>query len=1481
MFLKHSKKIFALILALMMLCTSFSQITFAKKDVNTTEAMIKAIHTRKRPINQKRVLSKSINAKRAKSDAKSMNESVRLVVELDEAPLVMQEKGAKVLANTRKTKDALNKIKKSEDNVKALMRKAKIDFKELYSLNTFVSGFSIYTKRKNIAAIEKIKGVKRVHISEKYTLPKTNKGDKPQMYASLSMISAPNVWASKKYKGEGQVVAVLDTGFDMNNLESFRLDDYAKKEIALTKNKVNELKEKYGLKGKYICEKIPYVYNYHDETADLDALQDRYGSRHGLHVAGTIGANEADDYKNANNLAKTPIKGVAPNAQLIIMKVFSTSLTDLSTYSDAQCKAIEDAYKLGADVMNLSLGSPAGFITDDDIVQVAMQNAIKAGCLVAVANGNEGTSYFDADGAMKALEGNPDYGMAGSPATGWATTSVAAITNTKYLVCSLGSNNDKIKNIKYTWGSEITPENYTFNKFVYANKGKASDINKIEPEKIKDALVLVDRGECTFNEKASNARDAGAKGVIVINTDDEPMTMVGFNDVNFPAVIVGNTDGKKILKYIDDSGLSISFNKEMSVQDNPKAGQMADFTSWGPTPDLTMKPEITAPGADIYSIDQDYKYQVMSGTSMATPHVAGAAAIVMQFIKDRDSVFYEEAKDASKREALTKTLLMNTAIPQKDEETYYPVRRQGAGLIDLANLMKAKATVKATGKNDRMLDAKAELKSFADKEFTIDYTLKNYSDEDIAYTLEPAMLTEKFVNDKDFGSVSTETDRDMNFSIDKKSVIAKASSTIKFSVKFNFANDDINLNNYVEGFLRFVPEDTEKDATLTVPYLGFYGDWSKPRLFDVFSHEWSDDLKPNILNKDTNDAMGDVFDFTEESDEAVGVDNKVNSFEYKGKMTYITNHDSSEQIKIRFGLLRNTEYIKARIEDASNKILMDNLIDLSYFAKSRLAENGGENWISLFKEDFAENDFAKVILKGKLNTEKENIQEVSVPIYFDDNKPIIKLAEIISKGDAKYVKLSVSDDIGIDTIGVQQVKETGKDDDGEPIYNNHKYNEVSGLYYGNTDFYTEDEARVTEQDEKVTKSLEKLKDSKKLNTVYVKVDDICDIEKLCVYVKDIAGNWAEEKVLDTNYKSNETVKLKLIGESAAFWTETTSSDKSKWNDNIYNIQKGSYGEVQIQLPDNDKEYAIGSAIINGEEYADKFEYDQDARLYYMPYRFEDDTTFTSRIYEVKPADAKGLPQGNGYPSIYLTQPENAWTVSENGPLNDQGDAPEIEDGKLNVIGAVAFTDKSDLAKLTLRIIDDVNKKVLAEKDITNEVKLEQTGEISNADGVIYDGLALVFKTSIDMVKGYSNLKLQVEAENKSGKKTITAATIAVDESPATFNYTIDKRGIASDKATIKYTLADDNKSTEIIIDRVTNDDKNEFIETVYRKLYDKFDIDRLDAVRYINKDKFTVKLKPGYNKFKVSISEVGTARVNEKYIIIYRLDPSIKLKKLK
>lgn len=112
---------------------------------------------------------------------------------------------------------------------------------------------------------------------------------------------------------------------------------------------------------------------------------------------------------------------------------------------------------------------------------------------------------------------------------------------------------------------------------------------------------------------------------------------------------------------------------------------MSDFSSWGIPGSLELKPEITAPGGNIYSLQNGGGYQNMSGTSMASPQVAGMAAVVAQYVRANKLT----EKTGLTARALAQSLLMSTAVPMyqdygEGKYGYYSVMQQGAGLANVA-----------------------------------------------------------------------------------------------------------------------------------------------------------------------------------------------------------------------------------------------------------------------------------------------------------------------------------------------------------------------------------------------------------------------------------------------------------------------------------------------------------------------------------------------------------------------------------------------------------------------------------------------------------------------------------------------------------------------------------------------------------------------------------------------------------------------------
>lgn len=195
------------------------------------------------------------------------------------------------------------------------------------------------------------------------------------------------------------VVGIIDTGIDPSHRDMV-LNDETKAE--LTESEISGMKESSHLLGNYYTEKVPYGYNYMDENEEILDLGEG-ASMHGMHVAGTAGAN--GDEENGG------IKGVAPEAQLLALKVFGNDPDMQTTWGDIYIKAIDDAIILGADVLNMSLGSTAGFVSAEDPEQQAVSRAVDNGILMSISAGN--SAHFG-NGFANPSASNPDIGVSGS-----------------------------------------------------------------------------------------------------------------------------------------------------------------------------------------------------------------------------------------------------------------------------------------------------------------------------------------------------------------------------------------------------------------------------------------------------------------------------------------------------------------------------------------------------------------------------------------------------------------------------------------------------------------------------------------------------------------------------------------------------------------------------------------------------------------------------------------------------------------------------------------------------------------------------------------------------------------------------------------------------------------------------------------------------------------------------------------------------------
>jgi len=814
-----AKKVFNILFAFLLIFSAFS--IHLPAYAKTGDLPVKKVDGKRPEIKHGWKLSKPEDQRH------DPNEKVRIVVELKEDPAIVSlakknVKYSEISASSRKSLE--QKILNEQNQVKKQIRDKNIAVKFLHEFTTVYNGFSAEVKYKDIAQIEKIKQVKNVFISNKYERPK----EKPEMKYSKELVQAQKAWQATGFKGEGMVVGIVDSGIDYTH-KDMKLTDPSK--AKLSKEKVEKLVKDNGLPGKFYTDKVPYGYNYMDQSDEIRDLGSA-ASMHGMHVAGIVGANGDE--------ANGGIQGIAPEAQLLALKVFGNDPDAGYTYGDVYVKAMDDAIKLGADVLNLSLGSPAGFVSPDDPEQQAVKRAVDSGVLVSISAGN--SNYFG-DGYFYPLVSNPDYGLVGSPGVAYESLQVASIENSFIDLDAFKYDIDGTKGtVGYKSASSAHPKDYYQKTFelVHVGLGYPEDFNGKD---VKGKFALIQRGEIPFAEKALNAQMAGAKGAIIYNDkqhQDGYVDMATDPRITIPQLFITNADGEKLASALDSGKkVQITFGDDKVTIANPEAGKMSAFSSWGLTPNLDFKPEITAPGGNILSTLNDNQYGIMSGTSMAAPHVAGGAALVLGRV---DKEFKLTLAD---RVHMAKNLLMNTAKPVKDgENTYESPRRQGAGLMQINAALSTPVVV--TEKNTG--EAKVALKEVTENTVTFRLTATNFSDENVSYQVKGTVQTDAPADVRGIYVVAPDQLESLDLAEygatvkvngqEEASINVPAHGSVDLTVTVDVSKVDGDLNKsfpngyWLEGFILLTdPSDT--NPSLSVPYAGFKGKWDQAPIVDA------------------------------------------------------------------------------------------------------------------------------------------------------------------------------------------------------------------------------------------------------------------------------------------------------------------------------------------------------------------------------------------------------------------------------------------------------------------------------------------------------------------------------------------------------------------------------------------------------------------------------------------------------------------------
>lgn len=483
--------------------------------------------------------------------------------------------------------------------------RAEIVHEFFYTLN----GFAIRLNGNRPETLSKGPGVRNADFSWLYH---------PTMDVSPGLINASALWSmlgGVGNAGQGIKVGIIDTGIDLTNpfLSDEGYPDTAQTDACspFTKPGGHNTSNKVIVCRVYTSGVAPGA------SAPLELLV----FDHGTHVAGTVaGKNGTSGTVAGTSVVIHDMSGVAPMALLGDYNVFPGFGAGFvafggSAFSHDIAAALEDAIRDGMDVVNMSLGG--GVQGPHDFLAEAVNAAADAGLVVAVAAGNSG----------------PGDATVESPGSAAGALTAGASTNPHFVGIPVTLSTGP------TIGAAIGDFNPYDPPILNAGFALANPNNGCTAiTGVSGMIALIDRGVCSFTTKVRNAQNAGAIGVIVVNNvagDPVAMAQDGTTPVpTIPAAMVSLADRATLVNAAGTATMSVDGTAPQEFI-TANADIIAGFSSRGPTPfTYLIKPDVTAPGVNVVSSVFDQKFAFFQGTSMATPHVAGSAALLRQLHPD-------------------------------------------------------------------------------------------------------------------------------------------------------------------------------------------------------------------------------------------------------------------------------------------------------------------------------------------------------------------------------------------------------------------------------------------------------------------------------------------------------------------------------------------------------------------------------------------------------------------------------------------------------------------------------------------------------------------------------------------------------------------------------------------------------------------------------------------------------------------------------
>lgn len=955
-----------------------------------------------------------------------------------------------------------------------------------YGYTNLMNGFAVTVPAAEVEAVKSVDGVKEVYLAGGFKAPtddtqaeenlnklleelNSDPAMDPNMVvqadpSTIDMTGVEAAW-DLGYTGGGKVIAMFDTGLlytheAMSTIKPFPNQltkaDLTQK-ILDNQATLNMFSNGWFRKDKgagngfsaamqtrikngdfFISAKVPLGINYADcnLTVWSAGVSD---SAHGMHTSGIAAAGW-----NKPGI-EPPVKGMASDAQVLCYRIFST--TDTWGYDEDIMAALDDAATIGADAFNLSIGDTSGFSSYEGDARLfgferAFDRAKTAGCNVAVSSGNSGFIRTGSLSNSNSFAKYPDNATVGTPGAGNNVLCVASIQNLKMFgtVLDYGFYVDGERDMFYYRDSNTqgiagrTAFNNVPVGLVNCGSGATPDAF---PDGVSGRIALMSRGEsdAALIKQQQNAFNKGAVACIIYGGSSGIPPFIGgatqlYDSALLPTIAVPQSDGERLIALVganQDVKVRFKDGQRMAYGTNYPItpGQVVANSSWGPTPDLQLKPDISAPGSYILSLanNNPTAYVNMSGTSMAAPHVAGAYLLVQQYVEANYPSYTGGAKARLVEQMLQSSAVLvpfyNTSTQINGTRYLQSPRWQGAGAMNLDMLLKNKVILYNTYNQKTKVELGDNLADTFAFQFNVQnlgttaqtYDVWGYNQTDSATQSVPAtissttraiqsVMTVKSVaggatldadsaNINRYGSESGRAPA-------KITVPASTTATVTVQVKLpdmtEFTKDFVN-GLFVEGFIELAGSDV---PTVSLPFMGFYDSWLKAPAIDPYSiYDTVTSSDPNYplyyenSLRTHNSADGQDFilgrnefatptTLPQEGDIYGLLRNTANTLRLAGclKRSFISfspNGDGYfDNVYAHINMLRGVKSLTVTIENAEGQTVRT--VGTKMFTRKQDKDNNGQNFFTnLYKEgllwngkDDAQNDLPEGAYTYKL-----------------------------------------------------------------------------------------------------------------------------------------------------------------------------------------------------------------------------------------------------------------------------------------------------------------------------------------------------------------------------------------------------------------------------------------------------------------------------------------------------------------------------------